>query len=126
MDFVQKGFIPNNAGVFRILLYNPFERTYEVQNLHQGSCDSPTIAAWSWPLVQATSVRICRPHYFQNLNKLTQASTLIHEWTHLHIGTYDWAYPDPNNPNSPFNQLNTLQSLTNASSYEEFIKAVCP
>ena len=109
------------AGVFRILLYNPYERTYKVQNLNEGFCNSPDVVAWSWPLVQATSVRICRPAYF-NLSSSEKASTLIHEWTHLHVGTNDWAYPQsPGFPN-----LNTFESLTNAASYEEFIKSVCP
>jgi len=109
------------AATLRYIRFYPYGRTYEAQNLNQGFCDSPTIAAWTYPLTEITAVKLCRPYYWQ-LSNLDQAETLIHEWTHLLAGTGDWAYDHQ----PEFQELNTLQSITNADSYSSFIKFLCP
>jgi len=106
--------------VFKYLRYHPFDRSYEAQNTNEGYCGSTTLA-WTYPLTQVTSVKLCRPNYW-NSSSLEQASTLIHEWTHLNVGTNDWAYEWE----SEYDELNTLTSLTNADSYTAFIKELCP
>ncbi|MEE9439674.1 MAG: hypothetical protein V3V14_11780 [Saprospiraceae bacterium] len=101
--------------LFEHVRRHPYDRGYQADN----GCSSTTIA-WTFPTVQFTNVRLCRPKYWDS-SELDRTETLIHEWMHLYYIAGDIAYDfSPN-----YSELNTLQQLLNADAFSEFVKEIC-
>ena len=97
----------------------PYPRKYQIQNNGEGGCGDG-VAAWTFPVVHFTDVRLCNPTYW-NLTDIDRSVTLIHEWTHLYYFAGDIAYIWQ----GEFNDLNSIQQLFNADAFSELVKELC-
>lgn len=93
---------------------------YQAQNTSEGLCS--TAFAWSYPVIQLTSVKLCRPTYW-NQTDTERSTTLIHEWMHLYFLAGDIAYDFET---TEYSNLTFLQSIFNADSFANFIEDICP
>ena len=67
------------------------------------------------------SIRICDPWYF-SFPPNEQTLTIIHEASHIGLGTADWAYVQE----PEFANLWTILQMTNADNFSEFTNCLCP
>ncbi len=106
--------------MFDYVGWHLYNQGYKTELNGEGFCSSSTIA-WSYPAIHFTKIRLCDPAFF-NSSSREQAGTIIHESFHLNYIAGDWAY----DWEAGYSQLNTIQQLTNADSFSELAKTLCP
>jgi hypothetical protein len=106
--------------VIRFVNFQSWNANYESVPQGELFCGEST-NAWSYPSVQATSIKLCNPNFW-NLSENDRPITIIHEMFHLYFVAGDWAYQWDS---EKFEELNSLQAFTNADNFAHFIKELC-